>query len=152
MKRETLLENLFNDTQSLQRIWKQYFYKVLGDEALSPVQMGVMIYLKEHQPVTGKKMAGVMQISASAVTQVIDSLDQMGFIDRQPDEHDRRIIHISLSTLGNDKVVHLEAKRKQFFFEITKSLSNQEVDAMTTIQQKMIQQIDRKLGDINEII
>lgn len=147
MNRDTLLEDLFNDTQSLRRVWKQYFYKVLGDESLSPAQMGILFYINEHQPVTGKKVAKILQISPSAVTQLIDGLDQLNWITREHDEADRRIMHIRLSDAGRAKVDQLEQRRKEFFMDITETLCGDEIVSMITIQKKMMAQIEKKLKE-----
>lgn len=142
MDREALVETLLVDMQAMQRAWKAYLYKILGAENISPAQMGILFYVKNSQPISGKKIAATMQMSASSVTQFIDSLDQRGYIKREHDEQDRRIIYISLSKKGQAKINQLEEKRKEYFREFTKNLTNEELVTMVAVQRKMARQLE----------
>lgn len=147
MNRDKIVEDLFDGSQMLSRSWKTHFFKVLGSENLSPAQIGVVFYIKKNQPTSGKDVAAEMQTSPSAVTQLIDALDQRGYITRKSDPNDRRVSYISLSEAGEAVMSQLEEKRKQFFVEVTQVLTNDEIIAMTAIQQKMLTQVDKKIAE-----
>lgn len=142
MDRQELIENLFIETRAMQRTWKSYFYATLGAEKLSPGQMSLLFYLKNHQSVSGKKIVSDLMMSKSSVAQLIDSLDQLGYIQRESDTTDRRITHVSLTGAGNEKANELEVKWKGFFVKITGKLSDAEITAMIAINKKMAHQIE----------
>lgn len=147
MDRINILEELSNDFQRLQRTWKHYFHMILDDDHVSPAQIGLLFYLREHQPVSGKKIASLIQISPSAVTQLLDGLDKAGYISREHDSADRRVMYIRLSNQGTARMDELDEKRKQFFKEATDVLSDEELAVMRTAQRKMMEQMEQKLGD-----
>lgn len=142
MSREELIESLLTDMQVFQRAWKAHIMKVLEKEHISPAQTGILFYIKNSQPVSGKKIATMMQMSPSSVTQFIDSLDKKGYIKREQDEQDRRITHLSISTKGQSKIQQLEKVREVFFRELAQSLTDDELTTMSRVQRKLAQQIE----------
>lgn len=144
MEREARVEQLFLSTQAMVRAWKGYFVKVLAPEGISPVQMGLLFYLKTHGKVNGRNIARDLQLSPSAVTQLIDSLKDRGYIERQTSSDDRRVTFIGLTADGAAKLTIMENKNKQFFMEVTASLADQEIEAMIQAQQKIIEQVHQQ--------
>jgi DNA-binding MarR family transcriptional regulator len=141
MSRKTLVEELLVDMQVMQRAWKTHLFKELSEDNISPTQLGVLFYIKHHQPISGKEIAATMQMSPSSVTQFIDALDQRGYICREHDDQDRRIIYISLSKKGHAKIDQLEKKRRDYFAKFTEYLTDDELKTMVVLQQKMAQSL-----------
>lgn len=143
MNREKKIERLFDGAQTLMRIWKTRFYEVTDTKQLSPAQVGMLFYIKKHQYISSKAIAMELQISASAVTQLVDALVQLGYAIRAEDPKDRRVTRISLTSNGDDVVACLDDARRQFFEQVTEDLTDEEVRVMTGVQSKMIDRINR---------
>lgn len=141
MSREKKIEHLFEGAQTLMRVWKGRFYEVTDTKQLSPAQFGIIFYIKKHQPVSGKAIANELQVSASAVTQLVDAIVQLGYAVRVEDPQDRRVSKISLTNNGDEVVAHLDEARRQFFAQITENLTDEEIRVMTGVQAKMIDRL-----------
>jgi DNA-binding MarR family transcriptional regulator len=142
--REELVEEWFASFQALQKAWKHQFHKMLGEENLSMTQIGILFYVREHQSITGSELALHLQISRSAVTQIIDKLADAGYVSRREDQADRRVTHLCLSPAGEDKLKALEQKRKEFFISTSYSLTDEELVSMRLVQNKIIEQIENQ--------
>jgi DNA-binding MarR family transcriptional regulator len=143
MQRDKLIEQFFNSSQTMQRAWKSQFYKVVRDAEVPPAQIGLLFLIKHKQPVNGRDIAAEMQITRSAVTQLIDALEQLGYIERQEDKNDRRISNIQLSKKGTQKLNKLEKKRKELLTRLASALDDDELKAIVAINSKMIQELER---------
>lgn len=141
MQREERVENLFLSTQSLIRGWKNYFHKVLKPEGLSPTLMSVLFHIGANQPVNGRSIGAAFHLSPSAVSQLIDGLYNLELIIKETSSEDRRATYYSLSNSGKEKLASLEKKSKEFFKSVTSSLTDEEVETMIRLQQKLIDEI-----------
>jgi DNA-binding MarR family transcriptional regulator len=143
-KREELIEELFESSQAVQRAWKLHFFKVLGEEGFTPPQLGLLFFIKEHQPVTASALATHLQVSRSAASQMLEKLAQAGFISREEDPNDRRLTYIRISASGEKKLKKLEQKRKDFFISTSYGLTDEELINMRLINNKIIEQIENQ--------
>lgn len=153
MEREARVEQLFLSTQAMIRSWKGYFVRALAPEHISPVQMGLLMYLKSRGTASGRNIGADMQLSPSAVTQLLDSLGDCGYIRREASSTDKRVTYISLTTEGLNKLTDMENRNKQFFKKVTDGLSDHEIETMISTQQKIIDQVHehaRQTGAKNE--
>jgi DNA-binding MarR family transcriptional regulator len=141
MRREERVENLFLSTQSMIRGWKSYFQKVLAPEKLSPMLMMLLFYIGGHQPVSGRKIGEALQLSPSAASQLIEGLSHLGYITRETAAQDRRITYFGLTVAGEDKVIDLQKKRMEYFMRVTAHLSDEEIDTLVKLQQKLTQEV-----------
>ncbi|MDB5181355.1 MAG: hypothetical protein JWP13_118 [Candidatus Saccharibacteria bacterium] len=142
MERTQRVESLFLSTQTMIRAWKSYFAKVLEPENISLMQMGLLFHLGSlPRPATGRELGAVLHLSPSAAAQLLDGLDGLGYIIRESAPQDKRIKYFSLSPAGTEKYAALKEKRNKFFANVTATLSDEEVEAMTQLQEKMTRQI-----------
>ena len=139
MDRQQLVEEFFTGTIALKRMWRAQFHDRLGDVKLSFGQMIILKLLHEEQSLSSKQIAELTHSSKSSVAQLLDGLDQEGFITRKPDDSDRRIVHISLSSSGIEKLEVVHQKRKEFFSTITEDLDEEDLRALNRIQAKILQ-------------
>lgn len=141
MKREDRIEKLFVSMQAMGRAWKHHLIAKLGSESVSPMQLYVLMYLHHEQQATGKEISAAMQVSASATAQFLDGLSQQHLVHRESSTTDRRMAYFSLTAEGKAKVAALEKRQRQMLMETTADLTESEIDAMISAQQKIIKKI-----------
>lgn len=141
-KRDLLVEDFLENTHTLFKTWKTQFFKLIGDSNISPAQASMLLALKNEQPINGRFLAQKMHISRSAVTQLTDNLDALGYIERNEDKLDRRIIYLSLSKKGESKLRDLKKKRRQMIAKVAESLSDQELEQVVKINSKIIKELE----------
>jgi MarR family 2-MHQ and catechol resistance regulon transcriptional repressor len=105
---------------------------------LTPSQFGVMESLLHLGPLTQKALAGKILRSPGNLVMVIDNLVKAGLVRKERSTTDRRVIEISLTPSGREKI------KKQFPRHATHVQ-----EAMATLTQKELKELKalcRKLG------
>jgi DNA-binding MarR family transcriptional regulator len=76
--------------------------------------MLVMNFEETKKASTVTEISNLIQITPAGVTQLINPLEEIGYIERLPDSHDRRIVRIGLTDKGIQKasVLLLDAQKK----------------------------------------
>lgn len=138
MDRQQLVEDYFGISIGLQRVWKEQFQSQMGNTNMSFGQMGVLFCIYEKQPVSSKELTEMMHASKSSVAQLVDGLDQQGYITRRPDPKDRRIVYLGLSEAGEDRIKAIQLRRREFIGSMVESLSDDDLAKLTEIQSKML--------------
>lgn len=75
---------------------------------LSPLQIHVLMTLRDNKTVTMTMLANEIRISKQQLTRLVDNLVSQGSVQREFDNLDRRIIKISLTTAGLDILVNID--------------------------------------------
>jgi len=67
---------------------------------LSPPQAKALHYLVHAGPVPMRELASSLGCDASNVTGIVDRLERRGYVERRPDERDRRVRTLVLTSTG----------------------------------------------------
>lgn len=105
---EQLLYLLFNIQNKLMRPVIQQ-----TKTALSPLQVHVLMTLKDNKTVTMTMLANEIRISKQQLTRLVDNLVSQGIAKREFDNLDRRIIKISLTEAGLSLLANLEKEARE---------------------------------------
>jgi DNA-binding MarR family transcriptional regulator len=136
MTRNELTDQFLDVHQALHRTWKTLFFNLAGGE-LSPGQLMVLFLLKRKQPLRGSDVAKECGVTRSAITQIIETLHKLGYVERTDDEHDRRVFYITLTPQGEAKLADLEAVRRELFTKSVADLTDEEIKVVITAMAKM---------------
>lgn len=136
--REEALQATFNNMQATKRLMSCYFQHSLRELGVSSTQAMLLFTIDAREPLSFKQIAEHMVLTPGAVTQGINSLEALGYITRTPDEHDRRIVYLSLSAAGKDFVKRLHAAHHRMYAGIMAEMSNQEIAVWLGVQEKML--------------
>ncbi len=101
---------------------------------LSRNQQLVLILIDKHKSLTMRDIANKINVSVSAVSQMIAKMDQMKFVTRIVNPSDRRIIHIRLAKKGKDVIQKMGETRQEIF---TKYLSQMNVKDLRLLSEKI---------------
>jgi len=97
MSREDVIQEIVECLARLHRPMDHTAWRSLG---LSHAQAGMLFMLLHHQNASIKQMANSMDVSQSAVTQLIDPLIEKGLVSRVSDPSDRRVSRLGLTVKG----------------------------------------------------
>jgi DNA-binding MarR family transcriptional regulator len=89
-----------------------HFTELAAKHGLSAVQAKVLLQLQPDGAATMRTLAGQLQYDASNLTGVIDRLEEMGAVRRQPQPNDRRAKGVVLTAEG-------QRLRKAFWERLT---------------------------------
>jgi MarR family 2-MHQ and catechol resistance regulon transcriptional repressor len=111
---------------------------------LTPSQFAVMEALYHLGPLTQGEVSAKVLKSVSNITTVIDNLERDGFVRRERDVQDRRVIHIHLTEAGKEKVAAVFPQHAAALVD--------EFSVLSQSEQEMLGILCRKLGRGKESI
>ena len=76
--------------------------EALAKFPLTPQQESIMFYIIRHQPVKAKQIASYLNVSKSAISQVLPKLENQHLITREKNNENRRESLISLGSRGEE--------------------------------------------------
>ena len=100
-------------------------------------QIGVLFALMHGGPQTVKELAAHFGMTSSAATQLVNGLEEEGFLSRTEDQKDRRKTRLELTAKGKKHMADLKEKRYEMMREILETLSNEELLQLKQIQEKI---------------
>jgi DNA-binding MarR family transcriptional regulator len=80
---------------------------------LSFAQYHLLCGLAEHEKRTAGELALAADLSPASVTQMLDSLAEMGLVERTRSERDRRVVNCSLTSHGRELLTERRAHLEQ---------------------------------------
>lgn len=78
-----------------------HFTQLAAEHGLTAVQAKVLLLLQPDGAMTMRTIAGQLQYDASNLTGVVDRLEELGAVRRQPHPHDRRAKGVLLTESGH---------------------------------------------------
>jgi len=107
-------------------------------------QFGVLLRLSFKDNITQKELSDIMDIDATTIMVICDSLQKKGFLRRMKDPSDRRVNRLILTEKGKiivSKAYPLMMKRYEFFVN---SISPKELEIITPILEKLYAAIKKQ--------
>ena len=87
----------FNTLVDIGKYFRAYCYRSVGDLGFSLNEIDVLMSLKEHpERNTVKGISETVHLSKGMISQAVESLRRKEFVTVGTDEHDRRLVQISL--------------------------------------------------------
>lgn len=111
----------------------------LQSHEVTPTQLFVMVYVSKQKSCKVSELAEHLDVKPSAVTLMIDRLEQHGFVSREHDKKDRRVVNIRLTEQGEEKLRQVLEARKAVVQQYLSHLDEDELSAMANIAEKLAQ-------------
>ena len=113
-----------------------YREKVMNAFDLSFMEMLVVTYLKKKGPTKLSDLAALAGLTKPTMTHLIDGLESRGFVKREQDKNDRRII---LVTTG---------KECQRMFTVFESINSDFMNAIGELDEKTAEEVRKMVNDL----
>lgn len=98
---------LMHDVSRLRRGVFDDFMKPVG---LTRSQWWILAHLARHDGMIQSDLANVLDIGKAALGGLIDRLEASKFIERRPDDSDRRVKRIYLTTKGSQMITEIKVR------------------------------------------
>jgi MarR family 2-MHQ and catechol resistance regulon transcriptional repressor len=105
---------------------------------LTESQFGTLEALYHLGPMSQTEICGKLLKSSGNTTLVVDNLEKHGLVQRQRDEHDRRVVMVQLTEAGNELIAGL--------FPAHAAAVAEELSVLTDDEQRQLGDLCRKLG------
>lgn len=111
---------------------------------LTPGQVFMLHLIRNERLSSVSKLAEKMEVAPSAITVMLDRLENHGFVSRTRDTSDRRVVIIELTEAGERELDHVLKVRKTIMQHCFKQMDDNELipfieglEKLSSISQKM---------------
>lgn len=116
---------------------ESYLYRRLAEYSLTPSQFGVLETLYHLGPLCQREIAEKLLVSGGNVTHVVDNLEKQGWVVRQRDEIDRRLVNVSLTDLGRELITGVLPAHVAAITDMMGVLDADEQEALAALCKKL---------------
>ena len=112
---------------------RRRFAATLEPWGVTPHESRALRVIGRHEPTRLGVVAQHLRIAPRSVTDVVDSLEERGFVVREPDPTDRRATQVSLTASGRQVLRELDTARRADHESYFAALSERDRAALTRI-------------------
>ena len=134
---EKTIDRLMNTVYELGRIMRQRMLMCDAGE-IHMGQVHAMIVIQERPGITMKELADALHITSPSATSFIDRLVKLGYIDREHDAENRRLVRLNISLEGQKILREKMTERRKIFAEILGQLNTVDQESLLRILGKLI--------------
>jgi DNA-binding MarR family transcriptional regulator len=145
--KKSMLDSIVSDLLSVTPLIRRNIQRKIVRTAFAQIEkdislphLEVIVTLKEEGTRHIAEIGEKLQIPKPQMTHLIDRLENLDIVQRQPDTSDRRIINVALTDKGIEIIDELDRVTKSSLREKLSSLSDEELRELSRCL--------RKLGDI----
>ena len=142
--RSQLIEEILHAFHSIRNITKAKAVSLGHQNHITHSQWFVLTMIAHFEKTNIKHMAEAMDMSSSAATQLVDGLVQNGYVTRQEDQNDRRLVQLELSPEGKKHITATKEKRINEMAEIFQSLTDKELEQFARLFKKITSKFSHK--------
>lgn len=127
----------------LSRAWRAELDRRLAELGLSQARWLVLLHLARNteKPTQGE-LATSVGVENPTLARLLDALEAQDLIERQLDQHDRRIKKISLTPTALGLIERIEAIATAVRTEVFAGLSEQDIQQCQDIHARMLANLD----------
>jgi DNA-binding MarR family transcriptional regulator len=104
---------------------------------ITKTQFFILNFLTKEGKCKVSRLAEKMDVKPSAVTSMVDRMIEHGLVIREHSEKDRRVVMVTVTEEGKQKVQEIGDKRKQIIGHYLSFLSEEELEYMASIYEKL---------------
>lgn len=145
---ETLVGRFQRSLIFLNRIFTAEMMKHM-DSQVTNTQMFMLHYIQESGGCRLTALAEKLDVKPGAVTAMIDRLGRSGFVLRESDASDRRVIRVRLTEAGEAILIRAHELRKEIVAKYMEKLSPDEVETVTVLMEKLVTAAQISTNDAN---
>ncbi len=125
------------------RTWRKTIDSRLEEYELTEATWLPLVYLSRlEKPVRQKDLASMLSLDSSSVVRVLNNLEKLGFIQRTPEENDRRAKSTIITQKGKEIIKHLEGISTALENEIKASLDPNDFKVAREVLQSLYHILD----------
>jgi len=135
--RKKIIEEILNGFYTIRQRMKEKATKQIGKSLITQSQWFVLSIIEQGTGEKVKDISCLLEMSSSAVTQLVDGLVHNGFVIRKTNKNDRRAVRLTLSLKGKKQIQAMKEKRINGVVELFESLSDEELHTYLTLHKKI---------------
>jgi DNA-binding MarR family transcriptional regulator len=124
--------------QARNRLFSRLDQALLNTGGITAVQSGALYYLLDNDGCLLSELSRALMLDKSAITGLVDRLEDKGLVERRTIPSDRRAITIYLTEEGKAAAKKCLSVTKEYNGAIKEGLSRDEIETFSRILQKII--------------
>jgi len=137
-----LIPNSYEFARALSR--KMKTWRILTENCISSVglslgEFGVLVTLSESGPQLMVDLAKKQAITQAAVTGIIDKLEELELVEREPSKTDKRKVRASITAKGEEQVIAGMKLYRKFVAKATRQISPRDMNLILKILDGMLE-------------
>lgn len=105
---------------------------------LSLQELKVIGLLGERGPAIMRDIAGYLGLAMSTGTGIVDKLVERGFVIRERNDEDRRVVTVSMTDAGQEMYKIYQERNMGLSFSMLESLTGKEQDTLLALMRKIV--------------
>ena len=119
--------------------FKAFFSLYSFPEGLNPTHLQAMIYLDHNGPSSMSQISHILQLEKGSFTPVAKKLIELGYIEKNQSEIDKRIYELNLIPKGQDLVQHFKTEHMQYINKTLSCISRKEQKEYFALIERIIE-------------
>lgn len=136
--RKQLIIELLHSFHAIRNITRAKSLHLGPQNHITHTQWFVLTIIDQFKKRNIKDVAEALEMSSSAATQLVDPLVKRGYVTRQEDPGDRRLIQLELSPKGKKHIAATKIPRINEMAKIFDPLTNKELEQFVQLHKKII--------------
>lgn len=136
--KEGYYKAVFHTIVTMKKLADNAYANVLETSQLSFLQFQALSYIQQNSRPASHQIAEFLSVSPSSLAQLIERLEGYKLITRMPDEKDKRVTRVQLTTFGEEKMQGLTQMLYKKAAEILNCFSADEEKEFLRLQQKLL--------------
>ncbi|MGI6619900.1 MAG: MarR family winged helix-turn-helix transcriptional regulator [Bacillota bacterium] len=110
---------------------------ILSDFDITTPQFLALVVLKDKPGITMGELCERLYLACSTATDLIDRMEKNGYLERNRDPDDRRVIRLSITEKGQNIIDQVINARRRYVDSILKQLTQEEIDQLERSLEKL---------------
>lgn len=119
------------------------FGRRLKDTGITRVQWIALYYLKTKGTISQRDLSNLMNVKDSSAGRLIDRLERDGYIERERNDVDRRVVRVMLTEKGEKLISGLLHIGIKFNDDLLEGIDDQELIIYDKVLNKMISNMEK---------
>lgn len=81
--------------------------RLFGKHDLRPGHAGILFILNKEGELSQRELSEKMNLTPPTITSAIQKMEKLGYIRREPDEHDQRVLRLCITEKGKSCIEHI---------------------------------------------
>jgi len=114
-----------------------------GQYRVTASQGYTILTLPESESMTMNALSEAMGLANSTMTRMVDQLVDKGFVRREADGEDRRVVRVSLTAQGQETRRNLEQAQQYFFGQVLTEIPQDERHIFLQVLERIVAAIEK---------
>ena len=112
------------------------------------LQFFALRYISKNPRTTVGQLAKILTMSSGAIAQLIERLVDKKWIIKEVDNDDKRVYHLSLSTLGEEEILKMKKVFHERMLSIMSLISEEDLNQILAIEKKLLERLKEEKSQL----